>query len=117
MSKIYVSGPMRGKPYFNFPKFVAVATQLRAEGHEVFCPAESDLAEYGPKVCNSPTGDLKDIADMHFSLRDALFRDCEYICKTADTVVLLPGWEASKGATAERALAVALGLTVKVWEE
>lgn len=107
--KIYLSGPMRGVPYFNFPRFLEETKKLRAEGHEVFCPAESDLATYGPAVCESPTGDLKDIAHINFSLREALLRDCEYICKTADTIVLLPNWQNSKGATAERALGVALG--------
>ena len=107
--KIYLSGPMRGVPYFNFPQFIRVARDLRSMGHEVFCPAESDLEAYGPEVCNSPTGNLEDIKHITFSLREALLRDCEYICKTADAVAMLPGWENSKGATAERALAIALG--------
>lgn len=110
--KIYLSGPMRGYPYFNFPTFMAEATRLRADGHEVFCPAESDLKEYGPLVCASSTGNLADIKNVSFSLREALFRDCEYICKTAEAIALLPGWQKSKGATAEHALAVALGLQV-----
>src|SRR3990167_2955000 len=100
---------MRGIPYFNFPKFIEVAKKFREEGHEVFCPAESDLKEYGPEVCNSLTGVLSDVTHIQFSLREALWRDCEYICKTADTIVMLPGWKNSKGATAEHALSVALG--------
>jgi hypothetical protein len=107
--KIYLSGPMRGVPYFNFPRFMSETVKLRADGHEVFCPAESDLVQYGPRVCASPTGNLADLKDINFSLREALFRDCQYICNTADTIVLLPGWQKSKGATAEHALAVALG--------
>ena len=107
--KIYLSGPMRGVPYFNFPRFLEETKRLRSEGHEVFCPAESDLEAYGQEVCNSPTGDLADIKHISFSLREALLRDCKYICETADTIALLPGWEKSKGATAERALGVALG--------
>lgn len=110
--KIYLSGPMRGVPYFNFPRFIEEAKKLREQGHEVFCPAESDLEHYGPEVCNSPTGDLKDVAHINFSLREALLRDCKYICETADAVAMLPGWEKSKGATAERALGIALGHTV-----
>jgi hypothetical protein len=110
--KIYLSGPMRGIPYFNFPRFMAETTKLRADGHEVFCPAESDLQEYGPSVCASLTGNLADIKNINFSLREALFRDCEYICKTAEAIMLLPGWEKSKGATAERALGIALGLQI-----
>ena len=108
--KIYLSGPMRGIPYFNFPRFMAEATRLRADGHEVFCPAEEDLKKYGPRVCASPTGNLADIdPTIKFSLRDAFLRDCTYICLDADTMVMLPGWASSKGATAEYSLAVALG--------
>ena len=107
---IYLSGPMRGIPYFNFPRFMAEVTRLRADGHEVFCPAEEDIRMYGSRVCASPTGDLADIdPTIKFSLREALFRDCTYICLHADTIAMLPGWENSKGATAEYSLAVALG--------
>ena len=45
-----------------------------------------------------------------FNLREALADDCEYICRNATAIALLPGWENSKGARAEHALAVALGL-------
>jgi hypothetical protein len=45
---------------------------------------------------------------MGFSLRDALDDDTHYICKTANCVALLPGWEKSNGCQAEHRLAVAL---------
>ena len=110
--KIYLAGPMRGIPKFNFPAFYEAAEFLKQQGHEVFNPASSDCMEHGPEVCESPTGNLEDIKHTGFSLRHALKKDLSWICDHAEAVALLPDWERSLGATAERALAVALGLDV-----
>ena len=110
--KVYLAGPMRGIPEFNFPAFHKAAAMLREARYTVFNPAERDEAAHGKGVNASPTGDLKDIAHTGFSLREALAADTEFICKEADAIALLPGWENSKGARAELALAEALGLEV-----
>jgi hypothetical protein len=112
--KIYVAGPMRGIPEFNFPAFMKAADKLRDEGHYVFNPAERDIKEHGPQVAyGNMTGDLEQATREHgFNLRDALCDDLTFICKEADAVALLPGWQRSKGATAERATAEALGLQI-----
>ena len=107
--RIYVAGPMRGIPQFNFPAFDAAAERLRGEGHEVFNPADRDRRKHGTDVNASATGDLADVEHTGFSLRDALGDDTAWICKHADAIYLLDGWEASRGATAEKALAEALG--------
>jgi hypothetical protein len=110
--KIYLAGPMRGKPFFNFPEFDAGAKALRAAGHTVFNPAERDRS-VDPKVGkNNPTGDIDVAIKEGFSLREALAADMKFICEEADAVALLPGWELSKGALAERATANALSLKV-----
>lgn len=98
---------MRGIEDFNFAAFDEAASQLRARGHLVFSPAERDRARMGD-VFHSPTGDETEIE--HFSLREALEADTAWIARHADAVVLLPGWERSRGAQAEAALALALGL-------
>lgn len=111
--KFYVAGPMRGYPQFNFPAFDAAAALLRSQGHEVFNPADRDRDEHGDGIADNPTGDEGKAAEDHgFSLRDALADDTRYICQEADGIYMLDGWEASKGAAAERALALALGHTV-----
>jgi hypothetical protein len=104
MYLLYLAGPMRGYPDNNFPAFHYAAKMLRGEGHQVFSPAEK-----GAEVLL-----LKD-PSLQYKIafrREVFFLDTEYICKYADAVALLPGWEKSAGARAERALAEAIGLSV-----
>ena len=110
--KIYLAGPMRGIPYFNFPAFFAAEAKLKEKGHKVFNPARRDVQKYGKEIA-SPTGTVKEAAaSVGFSLREALAADCNWLCINADAIALLPGWKKSKGACAEHALAKALGLKV-----
>lgn len=105
--KCYLAGPMRGIPAFNFPRFLTVAAELRAQGWEVFDPAQHDLnGGFEPWAL---TGH-EDLASLGFDLRRTLAADLSWLALEADAIVLLPGWEGSKGAVAEAALAVALGL-------
>jgi hypothetical protein len=113
--KIYLAGPMRGYANFNFPAFDFAAAKLRSYGHEVFSPAERDRNLHGTALENNATGDEKEAtAKVGFSLRDALAADTDWIARSADAIALLPGWEKSKGAGAEYALAQALGHTVLI---
>lgn len=109
---IYLSGPMRGIKDFNFPAFFEAAKVLEAGGNEVFNPAARDIEKYGFQIAKSETGDPKDISHLGFTLREAMAEDTNKICTWADAIVLLPGWERSKGAVAEKTLAEALGLDV-----
>lgn len=109
--KIYLAGPMRGIPEFNFPAFHAAAKLLRYRGNEVFNPAERDEQEgFNPK--EHPAGDMTKALEGGFSLRKALAADTEYICLHADAIAMLPGWEHSGGARAEHALACILRHTI-----
>jgi nucleoside 2-deoxyribosyltransferase len=92
--KLYLAGPMRGLPQYNYPAFHAAAKQLRGAGFEVFDPA-----------------DLTFPWDEEGS-RKAMGVELAWICAEADAVVLLNGWEKSLGAAAEIATAAALGLPV-----
>lgn len=108
---IYLAGPMRLVREFNFPAFFTAAEKLRALGHEVCNPAEYDADVLGFEWVGT-TGH-EDLAGLGFELRRALAFDLGWICEHATMVVVLPGWEASKGATAEVAVARALGLPVR----
>lgn len=108
--KIYVAGKMRGLPYFGYQAFNDATDKLRSEGHEVFNPVEEGEKIYGPDTyTGSPTGD-EGLAGIDG--RVVFSNDLAFISKKADAVALLPGWETSKGAIAEKAVAEALGLQV-----
>lgn len=103
--KLYLAGPMRGYPLFNFPAFDEAASRLRSELHEVVSPAEMDLdMGLDPSIANTD-------AEAEFDVADALRRDFEVILRV-DAVVLLSGWEQSTGARAERFVAETTGKQV-----
>lgn len=110
--RIYLAGPMTGIKDFNYPAFHAAAMELRAKGHFVFSPAENDLENHGPDILKSETGNQAEAAAKGFDLRAALYEDTKFICLEADAIAMLPGWENSRGARAEHALAVALRHTI-----
>ena len=112
--KVYLAGPMRGIPNFNFPMFDRAAERLRSQGYEVFSPADHDRELNGQEIEDQNPEGNEDLAAKRngFSIRKALQADLTWICRHADAVALLPGWENSTGATAERATAIALGLSL-----
>lgn len=91
----YIAGPMSGYPDFNHPAFHAKAAELRAAGEDVINPADFD-AEIGP--------------DQPWDAY--LRRDLVLLAEKCDKIVLLPGWEKSKGATLERLVGAKLGMTI-----
>lgn len=109
---IYVSGPMRKIPEFNFPAFAAAKAVIERLDPEavVFSPAQKDLDAGFDTTGRTGHEDLK--YELGFDLRAALAMDCEWICSTATEIYMLRGWSRSSGARAELALAQALGLTV-----
>lgn len=105
--KIYIAGPMRGKPLFNFPAFDRAAELLESAGHEVVNPAQMDR-ELGFDPSSSK-------ADAEF-IRNAFRRDLVAICD-CDGIAMLPGWEHSYGARIEWMLATHLGHEVFYFQE
>ena len=117
---IYIAGPMRGRDGFNFPAFFAAEAWLKHQYPDaVICnPAREDI-ERRHLVGMTPLDAGRHLqADDNFTeadLRDALAVDMEFIAKWATLLVLLPGWEDSAGARAEKALADAIGIRVRPW--
>lgn len=89
------------------------AAKLRAEGHEVFSPAEYSAKLFGEAARKLAAGDEGKLGGDEMTIARTVFHiDLSYICLQAEAVALLPGWRNSRGATAEHAAGVALGLTI-----
>lgn len=115
--KLYLAGPMTGLPQFNFPLFDAVAAALRAQGHEVTNPTEMDSPEWRAAAMASPDGDVaKAVALTHQSWGDLLARDVKLVADGIEGVVLLPGWQHSRGAKLEAFTAVLCRKTLFFWD-
>jgi hypothetical protein len=102
MARVYIAGPMRGRPDLNFPAFDRVAALGRSLGWTVISPADLDRAEgdvtYLPYNGGSPEinrGFAKRDTDAILSLR----------AEDGDAIALLDGWTESTGAPAEWTLA------------
>lgn len=93
--KLYLSGPMTGMPQYNYPLFHDVADKLRAEGYEVYSPAEIDGGE---QVLEGG-----DVQPWKYYMTKAI--EMQMKC---DAWAGLPGWWRSKGAKREFDLAVDL---------
>ena len=111
--KIYLAGPMRGLKSYNHPAFDRAAAILRAEGHEVFSPAEHDRELFPDYDWASLTGDMAVDGLTGGNMRKVIRDDLAWIAQYADALALLPGWERSRGVKVERALADFLGLYVR----
>jgi len=97
---------MTGYPEFNFPAFDRAAALGRSIGWEVVSPAEQDRVENG----FDPTGlsgDPKEL-DGKWDIMKAAAWDIKMVMECA-AIAMLPGWEKSKGATAEHGVAKWLG--------
>ncbi len=90
--RVYLSGPMTGLPELNFPAFHAAAAALRAKGLEVVNPAEIN-----------PNADK--------TWEQCMRADIKALCD-CDALVMLPGWERSRGAHLEVHVAHRLGMQI-----
>jgi hypothetical protein len=107
---VYVAGPMRGYPEFNFPAFDDARDRLLQNKWTVISPADIDRAD-GIKEKDHATGDATVFDQRVFVYRD--FYALYLIAHTEDgAIAMLPGWEKSTGAVAEFFLARWLGLKI-----
>lgn len=100
---LYPAGPMTGHPQFNIPKFDAAAEELRRAGYRVTSPAELDDPETRAAAMASPDGDPAEYRRLTGKTwGDFLARDVKLLADgDIEAVVVLPGWEKSRGARLE----------------
>jgi hypothetical protein len=97
VKSLYIAGPMTGLPESNYPAFHDAARVLRGMGYTVENPAENP---------RPPGGEW--VEYMRMSLRQL---------SRVDALVMLPGWQNSRGARIEVDTALKLGLNVFTFEE
>lgn len=95
--RVYIAGPIHGRPEHNAPVFEEAAIALYRAGHEPVSPLELHGA---PEERDAKTrGEI-----MHTDIRALL--EC-------DGVLMLDDWTRSRGARLEREVAIQCGL--RVW--
>lgn len=98
MKYVYIAGPMGGRENWNFPLFNEVERDLIERGWGVYNPAVQGAGD--KQTCGTP-GDYKKF----------LPQDVAWIA-ASDYVVVLHGWERSKGAVFEVLFAKLSGIPV-----
>src|SRR5262252_4405881 len=100
--RAYLSGPMNNIEKLNFPLFDYVTIRLTTAGYNVFNPANYVRRIFGKKLPEQPT-----------IRRQLLAYELNWICLHADILFLLPDWQNSPGACAEREAAMACKIPVR----
>lgn len=107
----YVAGPMTNRANFNFPAFDAVSAAGRALGIDVSNPHEHDQETY-PGIDDAEATKIGDVvgiaAEVGFSFAAAMKWDLSEVAR-CDAIIMLPEWETSTGAKAERFVAELTG--------
>lgn len=110
--RLYLAGPMRGIPQYNFPEFDRVTKLLRDSGHRVFNPAEFDREVLGIKEFPNDTDWSQFPVGMEPT--ETMLADLRMLSK-CDGVALLDGWGKSRGAQCETYFANFVGIGVAGW--
>ena len=111
---IYIAGPMRGKPNWNYDAFNKAEAILTEKGWNVVNPATLDTNYQETAELNTTPNDFDPDNDAkHRSInRRIMKRDCDAICDECDAIFMLKGWQNSQGACAEFYLSCSIGLDI-----
>ena len=112
--RVYLSGPIAGIPDAR-DRFSRVAAAVNAEACEVINPFDIAPLSHDGEPCGEGyhPGD-----DAHGHTSSACYMRTDLLALLAcDTILLLPGWQDSRGATVELAVAEACGLDIQFVDE
>jgi hypothetical protein len=104
--RLYIVGPMVGIADYNYPAFFTAEQEIIALGHQVFNPA-GDLAAF--------------LLETKDNEKERMIKPWEYYVRRdvaqvalADGIVLLPGWQYSRGTNLLVEFATELGLPLYI---
>lgn len=104
----YLSGPMSGYEEFNFPAFKEAVADLRSRGLDMISPHELDDPD---EVAALDPNNVPKARHAEF-----LSRDVALLCDPSITgIVVLPGWEKSRGARLEVYVGRELGKAIMAY--
>lgn len=101
--RIYIAGPMRGRPAFNYPAFNEAEKYLMTAGWLVENPAKIGKLFGMPEQINSDPALLARVIKYELD-----------VVSSCDAIYLLPGWEKSEGARKELVRAITTGQEVYI---
>jgi hypothetical protein len=111
--RVYISGPMTGHADLNAPLFAAAAQWVAGQNrepvnpHDVVASHDGDCPE-GPRFTS--------LADGREHAYGCFIRADLAALLTCDEILLLPGWERSRGARAERDVAEICGMSIHLFD-
>lgn len=109
--KFYISGPMTGLPDFNYPAFFAAEDQLRSLGYLGVNPAHNDGLTLTEAISRA-----HELASEEKAWEWYLRRDIPRLIDS-DAVLLLPGWQKSRGANLQVIIATSIGIPLYVFKD
>ena len=105
---------MTGHPQFNIPAFAHAAEDMRDMGFNIVVPYELDDPYTKSCLLASSDGSVgSDHTGRTFI--DYLARDLKVLADECDGIILLPGWDDSKGARLEAYTALLLGKPIALY--
>jgi hypothetical protein len=106
--QLYIAGPMTGIENFNYQAFFDAEEELTKLGYRALNPARHDGENFEEAMKHVGTPEIPSHPWEYYIRRDIP------IVAQADGLLLLPGWEASRGARLEVSIAKALSMPLFV---